>query len=89
MEPTAPKSGTPVDIPKPQGGGEHLKWCANGGDRLIRRCIRQCNLFEPIFANSWQAGKSAQQAVAKAAEYIRWRQALGGGHGLGEKSSTV
>jgi RNA-directed DNA polymerase len=64
-----------VDIPKPQGGVRTLG-VPTVVDRLIQQALHQAMqpLFEPTFSNGsygFRPGRSAQQAVAKAAEYIR------------------
>jgi group II intron reverse transcriptase/maturase len=64
-----------VDIPKPQGGVRTLG-VPTVVDRLIQQALHQAMqpLFEPIFSQSsygFRPGRSAQQAVSKAAEYIR------------------
>lgn len=64
-----------VDIPKPQGGIRTLG-VPTVVDRLIQQALHQAMqpLFEPIFSQSsygFRPGRSAQQAVSKAAEYIR------------------
>ena len=64
-----------VDIPKPQGGVRTLG-VPTVVDRLIQQALHQAMqpLFEPTFSASsygFRPGRSAQQAVAKAAQYIR------------------
>jgi RNA-directed DNA polymerase len=64
-----------VDIPKPQGGVRTLG-VPTVVDRLIQQALHQAMqpLFEPTFSDAsygFRPGKSAQQAVRKAAEYIR------------------
>ena len=64
-----------VDIPKPQGGVRMLG-VPTVSDRLIQQALHQVMqpLFEPTFSvNSYgfRPGRSAKQAVSKAAEYIR------------------
>lgn len=64
-----------VDIPKPQGGVRTLG-VPTVVDRLIQQALHQAMqpLFEPIFSEGsygFRPGRSAQQAVLKAAEYIR------------------
>lgn len=64
-----------VDIPKPQGGVRTLG-VPTVVDRLIQQALHQAMqpLFEPTFSASsygFRPGRRAQQAVAKAAEYIR------------------
>jgi len=64
-----------VDLPKPQGGVRTLG-VPTVVDRLIQQALHQAMqpLFEPIFSQSsygFRPGRSAQQAVSKAAEYIR------------------
>ena len=70
-----PKAVRRVDIPKPQGGVRTLG-VPMVVDRLIQQALHQAMqpLFEPIFSASsygFRPGRKAQQAVAKAAEYIR------------------
>lgn len=64
-----------VDLPKPQGRVRTLG-VPTVVDRLIQQALHQAMqpLFEPIFSQSsygFRPGRSAQQAVSKAAEYIR------------------
>lgn len=64
-----------VDIPKPQGGVRTLG-VPTVVDRLIQQALHQAMqpLFEPTFSQSsygFRPGRSAQQAVSKAAEHIR------------------
>jgi group II intron reverse transcriptase/maturase len=64
-----------VDIPKPQGGVRTLG-VPTVMDRLIQQALHQAMqpLFEPTFSQSsygFRPGRSAQQAVSKAAQYIR------------------
>jgi RNA-directed DNA polymerase len=64
-----------VDIPKPQGGVLTLG-VPSVVDRLIQQALHQAMqpLFEPTFSQSsygFRPGRSAQQAVEKAAQYIR------------------
>ena len=64
-----------VDIPKPQGGVRTLG-VPTVMDRLIQQALRQVMqpLFEPTFSDGsygFRPGRNAQQAVVKAAEYIR------------------
>lgn len=64
-----------VDIPKPQGGVRTLG-VPTVVDRLIQQALHQAMqpLFEPTFSDAsygFRPGKSAQQAVRKAAEHIR------------------
>jgi group II intron reverse transcriptase/maturase len=64
-----------VDIPKPQGGVRTLG-VPTVVDRLIQQALHQVMqpLFEPTFSQGsygFRPGRSAQQAVSKAAEYIR------------------
>jgi group II intron reverse transcriptase/maturase len=64
-----------VDIPKPQGGVRTLG-VPTVVDRLIQQALHQVMqpLFEPTFSEGsygFRPGRSAQQAVVKAAEHIR------------------
>jgi len=64
-----------VDIPKPQGGVRTLG-VPTVIDRLIQQALHQAMqpLFEPTFSDAsygFRPGRSAQQAVRKAAEHIR------------------
>lgn len=64
-----------VDIPKPQGGVRTLG-VPTVVDRLIQQALHQAMqpLFEPTFSDAsygFRPGRSAQQAVRKAAEHIR------------------
>ncbi len=64
-----------VDIPKPQGGVRMLG-VPTVVDRLIQQALHQAMqpLFEPTFSDAsygFRPGRSAQQAVRKAAEHIR------------------
>lgn len=64
-----------VDIPKPQGGVRTLG-VPTVVDRLIQQALHQAMqpIFEPTFSDSsygFRPGRSARQAVAKAAEHIK------------------
>lgn len=64
-----------VDIPKPQGGVRILG-VPTVVDRLIQQALHQAMqpLFEPTFSGAsygFRPGRSARQAVRKAAEHIR------------------
>lgn len=64
-----------VDIPKPQGGTRTLG-VPTVVDRLIQQALHQAlqPIFEPTFSDSsfgFRPGRSAQQAVGKAAGFIR------------------
>lgn len=70
-----PQAVRAVDIPKPQGGVRTLG-IPTVVDRLIQQALLQVlqPLFEPSFSESsygFRPGRSAQQAVLKAQQYVR------------------
>ena len=65
-----------VEIPKPGGQGMRMLGIPTVIDRLIQQALHQAlsPLFETSFSESsygFRAGRSAQQAVLKAREYVR------------------